>query len=80
MAIVFHMMPPLSPLNPHLESPLSSPMERLRSLAEEEMVRCKELNVDEGFLLKNLEKDCKHSNICNSLSFDFVNLLKVLKY
>jgi len=35
------------------------PLALQRKLAEEELAKAKELNASEGFLLKNLEKDCK---------------------
>lgn len=59
IAIIFHMIGPFESLTPHLDSPLSTPGALQRELALEELARSKELNVTEGFLLKNLEKDCK---------------------
>ena len=59
LAIVFHMIAPLESLTPHLDSPLSNPMVLLRKLAKEDMDRAKELHISEGFMLKNLEPNCK---------------------
>ena len=59
LAITFHIMGPLTSLTPHLESPLATPSALQRQLAHEELVKAKELNATEGFLLKNMEKDCK---------------------
>ena len=57
--IVFHMMAPLESLTPHLDSPLADPMVLLRKLAKDDLERCRELQVNEGFTLKNLEANCK---------------------
>ena len=59
LAIVFHMVAPLESLTPHLESPLAEPMELLRKLAKDDLDRAKELHICEGFMLKNLEQNCK---------------------
>jgi len=59
LAITFHIMGPLTSLTPHLESPLSAPAALQRQLAQEELAKAQELNATEGFLLKNMEKDCK---------------------
>ena len=45
---------------PCKESPLITPLALQRRLAEDEVARAKELQATEGFLLKNLEKDCKY--------------------
>ena len=66
--IVFHMMAPLESLTPHLDSPLADHNVLLRKLAKEDLERCKELHVNEGFTLKNLEANCKYlafsTNFC----------------
>ena len=67
ISIVFHMIAPLESITPHLESPLAEPMVLLRQLAKEEIDRAKELQFSEGFILKNLEANCKH--ICTSDGF-----------
>ena len=54
------MIAPLESITPHLESPLAEPMVLLRQLAKEEIDRAKELQFSEGFILKNLEANCKH--------------------
>jgi hypothetical protein len=59
LAITFHIMGPLTSLTPHLESPLSAPQHLQRQLAQLELAKAQELNATEGFLLKNMEKDCK---------------------
>ena len=59
LAITFHMIGPLSSLTPHLDSPLATPSALIKQLAMDELAKAKELNANEGFLLKNLEKDCK---------------------
>ena len=59
ISIVFHMIAPLEPVTPHLESPLAEPMVLLRQLAKEDLDRGKELQMHEGFTLKNLEANCK---------------------
>ena len=59
ISIVFHMIAPLESVTPHLESPLAEPMVLLRQLAKEELDKAKELQFSEGFLLKNLEANCK---------------------
>ena len=71
LGIIFHLMAPLSSINPHLDSPLSTPMVLLRKLAQEELARAKELKATEGFLLKNLEKDCEW---CYFKTFEHVKL------
>ena len=63
LTITFHIMGPLTPLTPHLESPLSAPAALHRQLAQEELAKAQELNATEGFLLKNMEKDCKYIQI-----------------
>ena len=62
LAITFHLMPRLSSLTPHLDSPLAAPGELQRELAQTALDKAKELNATEGFILKNLEKDCKVNN------------------
>ena len=62
ISIVFHMIAPLESVTPHLESPLAEPMVLLRQLAKEELDKAKELQFSEGFLLKNLEANCKFEN------------------
>ena len=66
--IVFHMMAPLESLTPHLDSPLADHNVLLRKLAKDDLERCKELHVNEGFTLKNLEANCKYlafsTNFC----------------
>ena len=62
LAITFHIMGPLTSISPHLESPLATPSALQRQLAQEELLQAKELNATEGFLLKNMEKDCKLSD------------------
>ena len=59
LAITFHIMGPLTPVSPHLESPLSQPQYLQRQLAQEELAKAQENHATEGFLLKNMEKDCK---------------------
>ena len=72
--IVFHMMAPLESLTPHLDSPLADHNVLLRKLAKEDLERCKELHVNEGFTLKNLEANCKYlafsTNFCLVTFFD----------
>ena len=60
LTITFHIMGPLTALTPHLESPLSTPAALHRQLAQEELAKAQELNATEGFLLKNMEKDCTY--------------------
>ena len=66
LGIIFHLMAPFTSLTPHLDSPLSTPLVLQRKLAEQELARAKELNAAEGFLLKNLEKDCKTLCLCSN--------------
>ena len=61
ISIVFHMIAPMEPLRPLAESPLAEPMVLLRQLAREDLDRAKELQTKEGFLLKNLEANCKYN-------------------
>jgi len=58
--IVFHMMAPLESLTPHLDSPLADHNVLLRKLAKDDLERCKELHVNEGFTLKNLEANSEY--------------------
>ena len=60
-SVSFHFMPrappeaaelPLSPLAPH-------PLETQRAVAEAALADARQLGATEGFLLKNLEKDCE---------------------
>jgi len=60
ISIVFHMIAPLEPVTPHLESPLAEPMVLLRQLAKEDLDRGKELQMHEGFTLKNLEANSEY--------------------
>ena len=60
LAITFHMIGPLTSLTPHLDSPLATPASLIRQLAHDELAKAKELNANEGYLLKNMEKDCKN--------------------
>ena len=53
-------MGPLTPLSPHLETPLSTPDALQRGLAQEELAKAQEAHATEGFLLKNMEKGCKY--------------------
>jgi hypothetical protein len=58
------------------DSPLTTPLALQRKLAEDEVARARELQATEGFLLKNLEKDCKNNkhlnvNTINKSNFDF---------
>ena len=55
------MMAPLESLTPHLDSPLADPMVLLRKLAKDDLERSKEMHINEGFTLKNLEANCKYN-------------------
>ena len=72
LTITFHIMGPLTPLTPHLESLLSAPAALHRQLAQEELAKAQELNATEGFLLKNMEKDCMYLLIMRFLSFYYL--------
>ena len=67
LSITFHLMSRLSSLTPHLDSPLSAPGELQRGLAQEALDCSRGLQATEGFLLKNLEKDCKIKTIVELL-------------
>ena len=60
-------MGPLTSLTPHLESPLATPVALQRQLAQDELAKAQELNATEGFLLKNMEKDCKLENVSSEI-------------
>ena len=53
---------PLTSLTPHLDSPLATPASTVKRLAHEELARAKDLNANEGYLLKNMEKDCEYTS------------------
>ena len=59
-----HCSGPLTSLTPHLDSPLATPASTVKRLAHEELARAKDLNANEGYLLKNMEKDCECTNAC----------------
>lgn len=59
-AITFHLMPRLTSLTPHLDSPLAAPMDLQRGLAMTALDEARKMEATEGFLLKNLEKGCKY--------------------
>jgi len=63
LAITFHMIGPLTSLTPHLDSPLATPASLIRQLAHDELAKAKELNANEGYLLKNMEKDSEYPYI-----------------
>ncbi|CAB4067016.1 unnamed protein product [Lepeophtheirus salmonis] len=64
LGIALHLMPPLTSLNPHLDSPLAAPTELQKKLATDELYSARDLNVcTEGLLLKNLEKDAEYPYI-----------------
>lgn len=63
LAITFHMIGPLTSLTPHLDSPLATPASTVKRLAHEELARAKDLNANEGYLLKNMEKDSEYPYI-----------------
>lgn len=63
LAITFHIMGPLTPLSPHLETPLSTPDALQRGLAQEELAAAQEAHATEGFLLKNMEKGSEYPYI-----------------
>lgn len=63
LAITFHMIGPLTSLTPHLESPLATPQSLIRQLAVDELAKAKQLNANEGYLLKNMEKDSEYPYI-----------------
>ena len=54
---------PLTSLTPHLDSPLATPASTVKRLAHEELARAKDLNANEGYLLKNMEKDCEYTSV-----------------
>ena len=78
LTITFHIMGPLTPITPHLESPLSAPAALHRQLAQEELAKAQELNATEGFLLKNMEKDCMYLLIMRFLSFYYLPNLNLI--
>ena len=78
LTITFHIMGPLTALTPHLESPLSTPAALHRQLAQEELAKAQELNATEGFLLKNMEKDCTY--LFDLYNIDILKKLKIINY
>ena len=77
--IVFHMMAPLESLTPHLDSPLADHNVLLRKLAKEDLERCKELHVNEGFTLKNLEANCKYISPCSKITKKLFHIIRYLQ-
>lgn len=59
ISIIFHIIGPLASLTPHLDSPLTTPHTLQRQMVMDELAKGKELNANEGLLLKNMEKDCE---------------------
>ena len=60
LAVVVHLMTPLIPLNPPLESPLSQPERIQRSLALQLLHKASaERQATHGLLLASMETGCK---------------------
>ena len=59
-SVSFHFMPRPPPELPELPPALApSPLETQRAVAEAALADARELGATEGFILKNLEKDCE---------------------
>lgn len=60
ICILAHLMTPLEPITPALESPLSHPLLKQKAVATELLNEVKQANTAiSGMLLTNMEKNCK---------------------
>lgn len=60
LCILAHLMSPLEPIDPVVESPLSHPLLKQRAVASELLMEVQQANTAiGGMLLANMERNCK---------------------